>query len=341
MKDKKGYILTDSYGDQIEVFPVLNIYQGNNLCVRLMNYDPDLEGLDDYCSLTINGYVKFRYLEAPIDTTFNGDEKIDFLVRNGFGKPTGEFTRYGDGVYPIFLFYEEKLKEVDPRVFADYQKLQGPKKMLDDRIYRCIESPGFQSFLADLQWLKLLDGNESKLSAAIIAGGRLHELSKLTDRELRTYIDAYQSGSLVSDDLKRNQMTDGKIIFVSDGKLMCLFPDEKEPHFVKSRIQDIREKDAFLIPSGFHRDGCLIRVAGYDAHQNLDERNSPWIVYDIADDSWFEEDILNAEERFKDLFSHTSPGRPQLFDKIKDAEARKSGYVNKIDDLLDAQWLLS
>lgn len=81
--------------------------------------------------------------------------------------------------------------------------------------------------------------------------------------------------------------------------LFCQFPGEEEKPPLRSRIQDIKKGDAFLVPSSFNT--FLVRQAAYDAHQNLDEKDEPWIVYDIADDCWFEEDIANAERTLQAL----------------------------------------
>jgi hypothetical protein len=53
---------------------------------------------------------------------------------------------------------------------------------------------------------------------------------------------------------------------------------------VKTRIHDIKAGDTFY-SSGERK------TAQYDAHQNLSEHDEPWIVYDLEDDSFFEEDI--------------------------------------------------
>ena len=86
---------------------------------------------------------------------------------------------------------------------------------------------------------------------------------------------------------------DGAQIIREMTNLFCQFPGEEMKRPLRSRIQDIKEGDTFLVPSSFNT--LLVRQAAYDAHQNLDEKDEPWIVYDIADDCWFEEDISNAE----------------------------------------------
>lgn len=51
-----------------------------------------------------------------------------------------------------------------------------------------------------------------------------------------------------------------------------------------SNIERIK-KGAFFLVSGH------VYEAGEDAHQNFDEPDEPWIVYDTNGDSWFEEDV--------------------------------------------------
>jgi len=62
--------------------------------------------------------------------------------------------------------------------------------------------------------------------------------------------------------------------------MMRISIDEK----VKTRIRDIEAGDAFYSNGERY-------IAQYDAHQNFDEYDEPWIVYDINDDCFFEEDI--------------------------------------------------
>lgn len=80
----------------------------------------------------------------------------------------------------------------------------------------------------------------------------------------------------------------GARIFKEEGGLMCQFPDEDKKRIVRSSIQDIKDGDAFIIGTGIH-------YADGDAHQNFDEPDSPWIVYDAGGDCWFEEDIAKPE----------------------------------------------
>ena len=53
---------------------------------------------------------------------------------------------------------------------------------------------------------------------------------------------------------------------------------------IKNRIQEIKKGDSFFALGS-------LRIAKYDAHQNFDESDEPWIVYDNYDNSYFEEDV--------------------------------------------------
>ena len=85
---------------------------------------------------------------------------------------------------------------------------------------------------------------------------------------------------------------DGARIFNKNNQLMCQFSEDETAVPLRSRIQDIQKGDAFIVESGI--SGHLVRQANDVAHQNFDEPDDPWIVYDVAGDSWFEEDIANA-----------------------------------------------
>lgn len=55
---------------------------------------------------------------------------------------------------------------------------------------------------------------------------------------------------------------------------------------LQKRIQDIKKGDMFKVKG-------LILQAQESSHQNFDEPDEPWIVYDMEGNSWFEEDIDN------------------------------------------------
>ena len=60
---------------------------------------------------------------------------------------------------------------------------------------------------------------------------------------------------------------------------------------LRTDIRDIKEGDAFVAGPINARSRSRLCIASYDAHQNLDEPDEPWIVHDDKLNSWFEEDI--------------------------------------------------
>lgn len=53
---------------------------------------------------------------------------------------------------------------------------------------------------------------------------------------------------------------------------------------LRTKIQDIKKEDTFIV------NGIMLKAQN-DSHQNFDESDEPWIVYDMDGNSWFEEDI--------------------------------------------------
>ena len=73
-------------------------------------------------------------------------------------------------------------------------------------------------------------------------------------------------------------------VYTENGQKYCQLPDEDTPRPYRERICDIEAGDTFLAWGS-------IRTAERTAHQNYDEPDTPWIVYDTRVDCWFEEDI--------------------------------------------------
>jgi len=137
-KNLKRMDYIDSYGDLIKVSAQLDMYRDNdNLYIGLTCYDEDLEAEDSYCDLTVN-VDKLPYLHSAIDTTYNGEGKLKFLLDNGFGEPTGKYGHSGFCSYPIFRFNEEKLMEIEPDVFRVYTAMHNKsierKESLSEKI---------------------------------------------------------------------------------------------------------------------------------------------------------------------------------------------------------------
>lgn len=115
-------------------------------------------------------------------------------------------------------------------------------------------------------------------------------------------------------------------IFSENGSLKCHFGPVGEAlvmHDLQSKIQDIKKGDAFIV-------GTSVYCASGDAHQNLDEPDSPWIIYDEQGDSWFEKDIVPAWEGVEKIiaanFSGVELKRP-LFSVMQTASIRAAAGV--------------
>lgn len=88
---------------------------------------------------------------------------------------------------------------------------------------------------------------------------------------------------------------------------------------LRSQIQDISKGDAFVTPDG------AIHFASKDAHQNLDEPDEPWIVYDEHGDAWFEEDIMPAGKGLTSIIqaeNNKTTNKPSLTEVIGNAQSR-------------------
>lgn len=118
----------DFKGDANLVFPHLNSYlDNNNLYLGLVTEDLEWGGLTPYCDVTVN-IDPLPYLHSCIDTNNNPQQVIEFLEKNGFGEDTGMHMFSGFCMYPVFRFNEEKLREIDPEMFAAYAKAHGKDK---------------------------------------------------------------------------------------------------------------------------------------------------------------------------------------------------------------------
>lgn len=82
---------------------------------------------------------------------------------------------------------------------------------------------------------------------------------------------------------------DTKVLQTPDG-FMCQMPEAANYIPFRTDIRDIKAGDAFAVSSGRGQ----VCIAVRDSHQNLDEPDEPWIVYDSQENGWFEEDICTA-----------------------------------------------
>ena len=97
-------------------------------------------------------------------------------------------------------------------------------------------------------------------------------------------------------------------VYTENGQKYCQFPDEDKPRLYRETIQDIQAGDAFLAWGS-------IRIAESASHRNSDEPDSPWVVYDDCDGSWFEEDI-SANPLSSPFFHRTEAVDKSTIDKI-------------------------
>lgn len=81
-----------------------------------------------------------------------------------------------------------------------------------------------------------------------------------------------------------------KVLQTPDG-LMCQPHGMSDYVPLRTDIRDIKEGDAFVAGPINAWSRSRVCIASYDAHQNLDEPDEPWIVHDDKLNSWFEEDI--------------------------------------------------
>lgn len=118
-----------------------------------------------------------------------------------------------------------------------------------------------------------------------------------------------------------------KVMQTPDG-FMCQPHDASEYVPLRTDIRDIKAGDAFMLSSEPPFRQGQILVAARDSHQNFDELDEPWIVYDTAENGWFEEDICTDPYIFY-THSNTMRQTPEqsgekssLSNQIRQAEAR-------------------
>lgn len=123
--NRNMFVYRDNFGDENNVALVLNMYRdNNNLYIGLEEHDEEFDFWDPFCDVTVNVRT-LPFLESAINIEFGGQEKIDFLIQNGFGELTDKKLRSGFLEFPVFRFNAEKLKELDPAFFAKYAREHG------------------------------------------------------------------------------------------------------------------------------------------------------------------------------------------------------------------------
>lgn len=127
----------DQFGESLRIRPKINMYANNsNLYVGLECFDKEFGGWYPYCDVTVN-IQKLPFLESAVDIN-NGSRIVKFLIDQGFGELTYQVQISGYCGYPVVRFNADKLKEIDPVMFAEYEKAskeRGKKhKSLDSSI---------------------------------------------------------------------------------------------------------------------------------------------------------------------------------------------------------------
>lgn len=136
------YEYEPEFGGKYYVFPTMAQYENNdNLYIGLGYYDAKNDMLDYYGDVTVN-ISKLPYLHSAIDTNNNGQKLISFLEENGFGERTRHVLASGFCIFPVFKFSEEKLAELFPKEFVEYQRSYGMESSLDKRIENIKEDEG-------------------------------------------------------------------------------------------------------------------------------------------------------------------------------------------------------
>lgn len=120
-----GYCLTytDPYsGEPMEVTLELSSYLNNGqIYLGLVQMD-EVYGPEPYGEITVNLGWPCPFYCSYIDTN-NFSNVEDFIVSNGLGVFTGLTQKSGFCEYPLYQFFPEKLRELEPRELAQYERI--------------------------------------------------------------------------------------------------------------------------------------------------------------------------------------------------------------------------
>lgn len=134
---------TDRFGDKVTLVPELALYSAddiltnkerNNIAIRL--WYKEGEEIEPYGVLTtyLGEFLAIKNA-AYIDTNNNGEQIIDWLEQNNFGTLTPLTKRSGFCEYPLFVFDEKFLKEID------YNHCYNQYEDLFNEYYKTFEEP--------------------------------------------------------------------------------------------------------------------------------------------------------------------------------------------------------
>lgn len=113
-------LVLKKYGETYQIRMRINTYVDfNNLAIER---DALIDGIwQDWDTLTVNLIPCWKGPNyAFLDTNNCGQDCVEWLVKNGFGMPTGVTERSGFCSYPEFCFSENKLREVDAEGYEDH-----------------------------------------------------------------------------------------------------------------------------------------------------------------------------------------------------------------------------
>ena len=110
-------LLTDC-GKTFPVWLRVACYLNGNLAIKLLFWNECF--LDVWTVLTVNLLEICDMDCAYIDVNNNGEEILEWLVKNGLAVPTGRSARSGYCEYPEYHFDPDALKRLDPDGYAAY-----------------------------------------------------------------------------------------------------------------------------------------------------------------------------------------------------------------------------
>ena len=106
----------------MEVTLELSSYLNNGqIYLGLVQMD-EVYGPEPYGEITVNLGWPCPFYCSYIDTN-NFSNVEDFIVSNGLGVFTGLTQKSGFCEYPLYQFFPEKLRELEPRELAQYERI--------------------------------------------------------------------------------------------------------------------------------------------------------------------------------------------------------------------------
>lgn len=95
-------------------------YEKRNLAVQMLYWNRKYKCWLPWESLTVNLDGKREKNYAFIDTNYNGEEILPWIVRYRLAVPTGRTRQYGLCTYPEYRFREEALRRFDKKGYERY-----------------------------------------------------------------------------------------------------------------------------------------------------------------------------------------------------------------------------